>query len=159
MTVKNSSVKSLIAKTEKPVISNNILTKSIAQSARNNQPGILGNQRNSKNYSLSPSRQIQVSKKFLPDKVGNKKTLILDLDETLVHSGFKGFKVSSDMVLKIELEAKIHDIHVLIRPGAKEFLERMADLYELVIFTASLSKVSKLKLSLIFFIINSMLIH
>jgi RNA polymerase II subunit A small phosphatase-like protein len=70
-----------------------------------------------------------------------KKTLVLDLDETLVHSGFKPFSIPSDMILKIELDNKIHDIHVLVRPGVDEFLERMAQHYELVIFTASLSKV------------------
>jgi RNA polymerase II subunit A small phosphatase-like protein len=65
---------------------------------------------------------------------------VLDLDETLVHSAFKPFDVKSDIILKIEFENKIHDIHVLIRPGVEEFLERMAKHYELVIFTASLSK-------------------
>lgn len=72
----------------------------------------------------------------------NKKTLVLDLDETLVHSSFKPFSIPSDIILKIEFENKIHEINVLIRPGVEEFLERMAKHYELVIFTASLSKVS-----------------
>lgn len=71
----------------------------------------------------------------------HKKTLVLDLDETLVHSGFKPFENSSDIILKIELENKMHDIHVLVRPGTEEFLNKMAVHYELVIFTASLSKV------------------
>lgn len=122
-----------------------MLAKNIALCAKNSQPGILNNTRNSKNYSISPIKQIPISKKFLPDKCSylkKKKTLILDLDETLVHSGFKSFKYKSDMVLKIDLEGKIHDIHVLIRPGAHEFLEKMSLIYELVIFTASLSKVS-----------------
>ena len=145
-TVKTSggnSVKNLIAKTEKPVVSNNLLTRNIVQTARHNQPAVFGNKE--KNYSLSPTRQINSAKKFLPDKesrFNNKKTLILDLDETLVHSGFKPFKVKSDILLKIELEGRIHDIHVLIRPGAQEFLDKLSELYELVIFTASLSKVS-----------------
>lgn len=117
-----------------------MLTRNIVQSARTNQPQVL-NERN-KNYSLSPTKQSLTAKKFLPDKLrNNKKTLILDLDETLVHSGFKNFKTPSDMILKIDLEGRIHDIHVLIRPGAREFLEKMSELYELVIFTASLSKV------------------
>lgn len=82
--------------------------------------------------------------KFLPDKAkefANKKTLILDLDETLVHSAFKPFKTNPDIVLKVDLYNKIHDILVLVRPGAIEFLERMSKFYEIVIFTASLSKV------------------
>jgi RNA polymerase II subunit A small phosphatase-like protein len=72
----------------------------------------------------------------------NKKTLVLDLDETLVHSGFKPFSIGSDIILKIELDNKIHDIHVLVRPGVEEFLERMSKHYELIVFTASLSKVN-----------------
>ncbi len=49
--------------------------------------------------------------------------------------------VSADIVLKIHLENQIHDIFVLIRPGVEEFLEKLAQCYELVIFTASLSQV------------------
>lgn len=63
----------------------------------------------------------------------------MDLDETLVHSGFKPFN-PSDIILKIEFEGVIHEIHVLVRPGVEEFLERMSKIYEIVIFTASLSK-------------------
>jgi len=74
------------------------------------------------------------------DKIG-KKTLILDLDETLVHSAFKPFSQRSDILLNVELDRKIHIIHVLKRPGAEEFIERMAKHYEVVIFTASLSAV------------------
>lgn len=83
--------------------------------------------------------------KFLPnqsrDKIG-KKTLILDLDETLVHSAFKPFSQRSDILLNVELDKKIHIIHVLKRPGAEEFIEKMSKHYEVVIFTASLSAVS-----------------
>lgn len=66
--------------------------------------------------------------------------MVLDLDETLVHSAFKKFERGSDIILKIELEGRFHDIHVLVRPGVDEFLEKMAKQYELVVFTASLSK-------------------
>lgn len=140
-TYNNKGVKNLIAKTDKPVVSNSFLTRNIVQTSRQNQPAVFGDR--GKNLSLSPSRQVNINKKFLPDKspaFAHKKTLILDLDETLVHSGFKPFKTTSDMILKIELEGRVHDIHVLIRPGAHEFLEKMSEIYELVIFTASLSK-------------------
>ena len=69
-----------------------------------------------------------------------KKTLVLDLDETLVHSQFQPFSVPSDVTLEIELEGETHEIHVLIRPGVQEFLENMSKLYEIIIFTASVSK-------------------
>ena len=68
-----------------------------------------------------------------------KKTLILDLDETLVHSSFKPVD-KADIILPIEIEGKVCNVYVLKRPGVDEFLIRLAYLYEIVIFTASLSK-------------------
>ena len=77
---------------------------------------------------------------LLPKQSSNKKTLVLDLDETLVHSQFQPFDVPSDITLKIELENELHDIHVMVRPGVSEFLKNMGKIYEIVIFTASVSK-------------------
>ena len=85
-------------------------------------------------------KNIENSENLLPKKTSDKKTLVLDLDETLVHSQFQPFDVPSDITLKIELEDELHDIHVLVRPGVKEFLENMGKIYEIVIFTASVSK-------------------
>ena len=85
-------------------------------------------------------------KKFiLPPKSEDKidlKTLVLDLDETLIHSQHFPFSSSkSDIVLKLDLETnEPHDFHVLIRPGAKEFIRKMNKFYEIIIFTASVSK-------------------
>ena len=97
-----------------------------------------------KSRSHSPNRLInsgmKINNGLLPPKISDKKTLVLDLDETLVHSGFIPFDCPSDVIIKIELDNEIHDIHVLVRPGVKEFLEKMAKKFELVIFTASLSK-------------------
>jgi Dullard-like phosphatase family protein len=81
---------------------------------------------------------------LLPPKTNDKidkKTLVLDLDETLLHSQRNPFSSSqSDIVLKLELESDPYDIHVLIRPGAKEFIRKMNKFFEIVIFTASVSK-------------------
>ena len=77
---------------------------------------------------------------FLLPKSSLKKTLVLDLDETLVHSQFLPFSIQSDVILKIDIENQTHDIHVLIRPGVQTFLQRLSKLYEIVIFTASVSK-------------------
>jgi len=68
-----------------------------------------------------------------------KKTLVLDLDETLVHSSFKPVE-NSDIVLPVEIEDKVYNVYVLKRPGTDEFLNRMYEIYEVVIYTASLSK-------------------
>ena len=64
---------------------------------------------------------------------------MLDLDETLVHSSFKLVE-DAHIVLPVEIEAQICMIYVLVRPYVTQFLKRMHKHYELVIFTASLSK-------------------
>ena len=105
---------------------------------------------NKKNYhSLSPQYYRYKNNYLLPPKNSNKKTLVLDLDETLVHSGFIPFDCPSDVIIQIELENEIHDIHVLVRPYVKEFLEAMSKRYELVIFTASISKYANPLLNII----------
>ena len=100
-------------------------------------------------HSLSPNNSKLKSIYLLPPKTSNKKTLVLDLDETLVHSGFIPFEYPSDLIIQIELENEIHDIHVLVRPYVKEFLEAMSKRYELVIFTASISKYANPLLNII----------
>lgn len=65
--------------------------------------------------------------------------MVLDLDETLVHSSFKPPE-QSDIVLPVEIEGKTCYVYVLVRPGAISFLEELAEHFELVIYTASLSK-------------------
>ena len=94
--------------------------------------------------STNPNQTNKTQKKslelYLPPSLTQKKTFVLDLDETLVHSQFGAFNIPSDVVINIEIENELHEIHVLIRPGVKEFLEKMSKLYEIVIFTASISK-------------------
>jgi len=69
----------------------------------------------------------------------NKKCLVLDLDETLVHSSFKPIP-NPDFVIPVEIEDQIHRVYVLKRPGVDHFLKQMGNLFEIVVFTASLSK-------------------
>ena len=79
--------------------------------------------------------------KYLPEKsyvLSKRKTLFLDLDETLVHSNFKTF-YSKDIVFDMLYDGKKHTIYVLKRPYVDEFLDKMSTLFELVIFTASIS--------------------
>mmetsp|Transcript_32033 Transcript_32033/g.80380 ORF Transcript_32033/g.80380 Transcript_32033/m.80380 type:complete len:265 (-) Transcript_32033:453-1247(-) len=73
----------------------------------------------------------------LPKDKG-KKTLVLDLDETLVHSSFN-FEPNADFVVPVQIDNETYNVYVLKRPGVDYFLERMAELYEIVIFTASLA--------------------
>ena len=68
-----------------------------------------------------------------------RKTLVLDLDETLVHSKFEPV-AGADFQIPIDIEGRQHIVYVMKRPGVDEFLEEMGKIYEVVIFTASLSK-------------------
>jgi len=81
------------------------------------------------NYLLQPLR---------PELKG-KKTLVLDLDETLVHSSFK-YIPDADFEITIELAGALHRVYVRKRPGVHRFLEHVARRWEVVIFTASLAK-------------------
>lgn len=65
--------------------------------------------------------------------------MVLDLDETLVHSSFKPTS-NTDIVIPIDIEGRVCNVYILVRPGCHKFLTEMAKCYEVVIFTASLSK-------------------
>jgi len=69
----------------------------------------------------------------------HKKCLVLDLDETLVHSSFKPIP-NPDFVISIELENVIHKVYVRKRPGVDNFLRVVGEKFEVVVFTASLAK-------------------
>ncbi|KAG0049638.1 hypothetical protein BGZ83_005535 [Gryganskiella cystojenkinii] len=73
-----------------------------------------------------------------PEHTG-RKCLVLDLDETLVHSSFKLIP-QADYVVPVEIDNQSHNVYVIKRPGVDTFLQKMGDIYEVVIFTASLSK-------------------
>ena len=66
-----------------------------------------------------------------------KKTLVLDLDETLVHSTFQTVD-DCDYVIPVTIEGNIYSVYVYLRPGALEFIERLSELYEIIVYTASL---------------------
>ena len=65
------------------------------------------------------SNKLNSQKLLLPPKPHDltKKTLILDLDETLVHSSFTPFE-KNDIVLDVDIEGVIYNIYVfLVRRG------------------------------------------
>ncbi|OKL59664.1 hypothetical protein UA08_05332 [Talaromyces atroroseus] len=68
-----------------------------------------------------------------------RKCLVLDLDETLVHSSFKVLE-RADFTIPVEIEGQWHNIYVIKRPGVDQFMKRVGELYEVVVFTASVSK-------------------
>jgi len=69
----------------------------------------------------------------------HKKCMVIDLDETLVHSSFKPIS-NADFIVPVEIDGTVHQVYVLKRPHVDEFLQRMGELYECVLFTASLAK-------------------
>ncbi|CAK8674538.1 CTD small phosphatase-like protein [Clavelina lepadiformis] len=70
---------------------------------------------------------------------GRKKCAVIDLDETLVHSSFKPIS-NADFIVPVEIDGTIHQVYVLKRPHVDAYLERMGEMYECVLFTASLAK-------------------
>lgn len=88
------------------------------------------------NTSLSGKRRL-----LGPPLAGDegKLCLVLDLDETLVHSSFQPTAVF-DFQIQVQIDSTCHDVYVAKRPYVDEFLTRMAQHYEVVIFTASLAK-------------------
>ncbi|KAF7069471.1 hypothetical protein CFC21_075096 [Triticum aestivum] len=65
-------------------------------------------------------------------------TLVLDLDETLVHSTLEPCE-DSDFTFPVHFNLRDHTIYVRCRPYLKDFLERVASMFEIIIFTASQS--------------------
>ncbi|XP_042386714.1 uncharacterized protein LOC121978433 [Zingiber officinale] len=65
-------------------------------------------------------------------------TLVLDLDETLVHSSLEHCD-DVDFTFSVFFNMKKQTVYVKRRPFLQMFLERVAQMFEIVIFTASLS--------------------
>ncbi|OVA17502.1 NLI interacting factor [Macleaya cordata] len=65
-------------------------------------------------------------------------TLVLDLDETLVHSTLEHCD-DADFTFTVNFNMKKHTVYVRCRPHLKDFMERVASLFEIIIFTASQS--------------------
>eukprot|EP01063_Lacrimia_lanifica_P038366 TRINITY_DN8148_c0_g2_i2.p1 TRINITY_DN8148_c0_g2~~TRINITY_DN8148_c0_g2_i2.p1 ORF type:complete len:298 (+),score=116.87 TRINITY_DN8148_c0_g2_i2:79-972(+) len=79
---------------------------------------------------------------LLPDpfpRHSGRTCLVLDLDETLVHSSFKPVP-KPDIILPIEIDGTIYQVYVKKRPFVEEFIKFCEPLFEVVVFTASLSK-------------------
>ncbi|GME98000.1 unnamed protein product [Ambrosiozyma monospora] len=74
-----------------------------------------------------------------PKSLKGRKCLVLDLDETLVHSSFKYVR-HSDFVIPVEIENQLHNVYVIKRPGVDEFLQKCGELFEVVVFTASVAR-------------------
>ncbi|XP_053280906.1 carboxy-terminal domain RNA polymerase II polypeptide A small phosphatase 2 isoform X1 [Pleuronectes platessa] len=106
---------------------------------------------------LDPQENGTVVKQYEPSLLSEviaedqgKICVVIDLDETLVHSSFKSSSTrvfeeqqpisNADFIVPVEIEGTTHQVYVLKRPYVDEFLQRMGELFECVLFTASLAK-------------------
>uniref|UniRef100_A0A0C3U697 FCP1 homology domain-containing protein n=1 Tax=Guillardia theta (strain CCMP2712) TaxID=905079 RepID=A0A0C3U697_GUITC len=63
---------------------------------------------------------------------------MLDLDETLVHASLE-FMEQSHLQFDVTFKEQDYHVWVKIRPHCLEFLERLAEKFEIIVFTASQS--------------------
>ncbi|OUM67925.1 hypothetical protein PIROE2DRAFT_39610, partial [Piromyces sp. E2] len=67
---------------------------------------------------------------------GHEITLVLDLDETLVHCTTTEMD-EYDVMFPVELNGQQFQVSGRYRPYCAEFLEKVAEMFEVIIFTAS----------------------
>lgn len=99
-------------------------------------------------YALRYPRQLAPPRPLLPSSVplspqnglNEKKTLVLDLDETLIHSLFRtsvGYGQGHMIEVKLLNNHTLTLLSVLKRPYCHEFLDAVSQWYNLVVYTAS----------------------
>ena len=94
----------------------------------------LKNNKNKNIYSLN--KKIEIT---LEENIPKEKILVIDLDETLIHTSFK--KISnSELRIKFNPELsnkKFIEAYIRIRPGVTEFLSQLSNYYDLYIYSSS----------------------
>ncbi|PON95812.1 Dullard phosphatase domain [Trema orientale] len=75
-----------------------------------------------------------------------RRTVFLDLDETLVHSKADPPPERFDFVVRPRIDGEVLNFYVLKRPGVDELLESLGARYEVVVFTAGLKEYASLVL-------------
>lgn len=83
--------------------------------------------------------EIERKKICLNDNLENKKTLILDLDETLVHADIEFNYKYHDEMLTFNREGTNEEILIplILRPHLFDFLNYVSQFFEIIVFTAS----------------------
>ncbi|KAL5732202.1 protein-serine/threonine phosphatase [Ranunculus cassubicifolius] len=79
-----------------------------------------------------------------PSLFPHKKTIFLDLDETLIHSQTDPPPKNFDFVVHPTIEGELMNFYILKRPHVEELLESLSKKFEIVVFTASLKEYASL---------------
>lgn len=94
---------------------------------------------------LSFNKEISKRLVAIKSELRHKHTLVLDLDETLVHVEFEGESNSATSACEsyatsfYDKESEVDvNLTVILRPGVRQFLEEASKCFELGIFTASI---------------------
>lgn len=71
-----------------------------------------------------------------PKEVDHPISLVLDLDETLVHCTVEPVD-DADLIFPVVFHGMTYQVHVRLRPHLMEFLKKIQGKYEVIVFTAS----------------------
>lgn len=85
------------------------------------------------------NKKLEIHKSLLPPPNLKRKTLILDLDETLVHSTIKAV-THHHLTVDVLIDGMTCTFYVIKRPHVDLFLKKVAEWFDLVIFTASMQQ-------------------
>lgn len=82
----------------------------------------------------------------LPPLISPKRTVVLDLDETLVHSKMDPPPDRFDFMVRPRIDGEIMNFYVQKRPGVDDLLAALGERFEVVVFTAGLREYASLVL-------------
>jgi len=93
------------------------------------------------NLKYTDPRSIQRTKRgpVLPRRALDEfpNTLVLDLDETLVHSNLENTELPFDFAFPVLFNGEKHEVRVSKRPHLEAFMDFVSERFEIVVFTAS----------------------
>jgi len=85
------------------------------------------------------NKKLELHKTISPPPNLKRKTLILDLDETLVHSTIKAV-THHHITVDVLIDGMTCTFYVIKRPHVDLFLKKVAEWFDLIIFTASMQQ-------------------
>lgn len=94
---------------------------------------------NNTTTAIITNKKLDLHKTILPPPNLKRKTLILDLDETLVHSTIKAV-THHHITVDVLIDGMTCTFYVIKRPHVDLFLKKVAEWFDLVIFTASMQQ-------------------